>query len=121
MARLRTPRNGVFWYTSLYTNSYAIGFSGDLMPARTATRTSHVPAALRRGFFALATTAAAIGAQQPARPLSQPPAPRVVRADEIPSAAPNATNPARGIRDRAELEAFLDGLMTANLGDKHVS
>jgi CubicO group peptidase (beta-lactamase class C family) len=35
--------------------------------------------------------------------------------------APNTTNPVRGIRDRAELEAFLDGLMTANLGDKHVS
>jgi len=91
------------------------------MSARTLTRTSHVPAALRRGFFALATAASATGAQQPARPPSQPPTPRVVRANEIPSQAPNATNPVRGIRDRAELEAFLDGLMTANLGDKHVA
>ena len=82
----------------------------------------HVAAALRRGPFLLAMTSAAASAQRPSPPLSQPPTPRVVRTEEIPSPAPDATpNAPRGVRDRAELEAFLDGVMVANLGDKHVA
>jgi CubicO group peptidase (beta-lactamase class C family) len=47
--------------------------------------------------------------------------PTQVRRAETP-AAPAAPNGApRGLRDRAELEAFLDGVMTANLRDKHVA
>ena len=84
------------------------------MPARHA----HVLAALRRGLFALATSAAVASAQAPA---SQATTPRIVRRDEIPSPAPAPSTPFRGVRDRAELEAFLDGVMTANLGDKHVA
>ncbi|HVE32805.1 MAG TPA: hypothetical protein VNC18_04560, partial [Gemmatimonadaceae bacterium] len=39
------------------------------------------------------------------------------QAKEIPTAAPSTVAPApgRGVRDRAELEAFLDGVMAANL------
>src|SRR4029078_9530115 len=39
------------------------------------------------------------------------------------AAAPSVVSPAptRGVHDRAELEAFLDGVMAANLRDKHVS
>jgi len=59
-------------------------------------------------------------AQRPSQPLSQPPAPRQVRPDELPTPNP-PTSPTRGIKDRAELEAFLDGVMVANLGDKHVA
>ena len=77
--------------------------------------------ALRRGFQLLALMTSTVGAQQPPRPLSQPPAPRVVRPEELPAATPAAPSPTRGIRDRAELEAFLDGVMVANLGDKHVA
>jgi CubicO group peptidase (beta-lactamase class C family) len=45
------------------------------------------------------------------------------QAKEIPTAAPSTVAPApgRGVRDRAELEAFLDGVMAANLRDKHVA
>ncbi|HEX6050617.1 MAG TPA: serine hydrolase domain-containing protein [Gemmatimonadaceae bacterium] len=78
-------------------------------------------AALRRG-APLLLLAAASGAQQPANPLSQPPAPRVVRPQELPDPAPmTPASPTRGLTDRAELEAFLDGVMIANLGDKHVA
>src|SRR5205823_4882475 len=35
--------------------------------------------------------------------------------------APAVPASARGVRDRAELEAFLDGMMAANLRDKHVA
>ncbi|HUQ84574.1 MAG TPA: serine hydrolase [Gemmatimonadaceae bacterium] len=87
------------------------------MPARTRC----IPAALRRGLVALATAAAVAGAQTPASPTGQPSTPRVVRRDEVPNATPTAANPQRGVRDRAELEAFLDGMMMANLGDKHVA
>jgi CubicO group peptidase (beta-lactamase class C family) len=42
------------------------------------------------------------------------------QATESPTAV-TAPAPARGVRDRAELEAFLDGVMAANLRDKHVA
>src|SRR5690348_12008508 len=47
----------------------------------------------------------------PTRPVSTPTA-------EIPPA--NAA-PTRGLRDRAELEAFMDGVMTAQLRDHHIA
>jgi CubicO group peptidase (beta-lactamase class C family) len=98
------------------------GTRGDWMPALI----RHVATALRRGPFPLAilvsTMSVAASAQRPAQPLSQPPTPRVVRTEEIPSPVPDANpTPTRGLRDRAELEAFLDGVMAANLGDKHVA
>jgi CubicO group peptidase (beta-lactamase class C family) len=67
----------------------------------------------------LAGAAAAAGAQ-PAQPPTQ--VPTQVRAPEVPTAGPTVpTDSARGLRDRAELEAFLDGVMAANLRDKHVA
>jgi CubicO group peptidase (beta-lactamase class C family) len=52
----------------------------------------------------------------------QPQTPRVVRPPEIPGQPATPTpSAARGLRDRAELEAFLDGVMEANLRDKHVA
>ena len=42
-----------------------------------------------------------------------------MRTPETVPAAPNGAG--RGVRDRAELEAFLDGMMAANLRDKHVA
>ena len=76
------------------------------------TLVSHAAGALPRALVLFVMTSVAAGAQQPAQPVTQTPAPRVVRAGEIPAAA---ANPTRGVRDRAELEAFLDGVMTANL------
>ena len=84
------------------------------------TLTPHVAAALRRA-LPLVIVAGAASAQQPTSPLSQPPTPRVVRPEELPSPAPTPPNTTRGITDRAELEAFLDGVMVANFGDKHVA
>jgi len=49
------------------------------------------------------------------RPLT--PKPR----SETPARAPATPAPLRGVRDRAELEAFVDGIMDANLRDKHVA
>jgi CubicO group peptidase (beta-lactamase class C family) len=42
---------------------------------------------------------------------------------ETPAATPATIAPApgRGVRDRAELEAYLDGVMAANMRDKHVA
>ena len=40
---------------------------------------------------------------------------------ESPSPAPTAPAATRGVRDRAELEAFIDGIMLANMRDKHVA
>jgi CubicO group peptidase (beta-lactamase class C family) len=48
------------------------------------------------------------------RPLASKP-----RAETPPPPTPAAAT--RGVRDRAELEAFLDGIMVANLRDKHVA
>src|ERR1043166_1931849 len=48
--------------------------------------------------------------------------PPVARPPEIPgqqTAPPDAMK--RGLRDRGELEAFIDGVMQANLRDKHVA
>ena len=61
--------------------------------------------------------AASFGGAQPTsvRPLT-PTAPR--QQQEGPAVAPAAT---RGVRDRAELAAFLDGTMAANLRDKNVA
>ena len=42
------------------------------------------------------------------------------RTETLPPASTPAA-PVRGVRDRAELEAFIDGIMTANLRDKHVA
>ena len=73
--------------------------------------------------LAAAMTAAISGAsiaQRPSQPLSQPPAPRQVRPEELPTPTAPASS-TRGIKDRAELEAFLDGMMAANLSDKHVA
>ena len=49
------------------------------------------------------------------RPLT--PKPR----SETPARAPATPAAMRGVRDRAELEAFIDGIMDANLRDKHVA
>jgi len=49
------------------------------------------------------------------RPLT--PRPR----SETPARAPISPAATRGVRDRAELEAFVDGIMDANLRDKHVA
>jgi CubicO group peptidase (beta-lactamase class C family) len=53
---------------------------------------------------------------------AQATAPRQLTAKR-PSEAPPPATPAqvRGVRDRAELEAFVDGIMDANLKDKHVA
>jgi CubicO group peptidase (beta-lactamase class C family) len=61
-----------------------------------------------------ATTALAAQATS-IRPLT--PKPR----SETQAIAPTAPAATRGVRDRAELEAFLDGIMVANLRDKHVA
>jgi CubicO group peptidase (beta-lactamase class C family) len=75
-----------------------------------------------RTLFLTALVAGAAPAQQP--PASLPPTqvPTQVRRPEVPAGAPAApAAPTRGLRDRAELEAFLDGVMAANLRDKHVA
>ena len=85
------------------------------------TLVSNVVIALRRAPVLFAVIAGAAGAQQPAPTVSQPATPRVVRANEIPNSTPDSAGAVRGVRDRAELEAFLDGVMVANLGDKHIN
>ena len=61
---------------------------------------------------------AAAGAQPTSvRPLT-PQRPQSEVLGPAPAVAPAA---ARGLRDRAELEAFLDGVMTSSLRDKHVA
>jgi CubicO group peptidase (beta-lactamase class C family) len=78
--------------------------------------------ACTRALAVLLVLPLSLRAQTPARPLSQPPTPRIVRPQELPNPTPTEpTSTARGLRDRAELEAFLDGMMEANLGDKHVA
>jgi CubicO group peptidase (beta-lactamase class C family) len=81
----------------------------------------YIAAALRRGSFLFVALSTAVVAQDPTRPPSQPPVPRIVRPSELPSPAPTTTSGNRGVKDRAELEAFLDGVMVANLGDKHIN
>jgi CubicO group peptidase (beta-lactamase class C family) len=65
----------------------------------------------------LALPALALSQPTSVRPLI-PSAPRGEQGTVRPAAAPAAT---RGVRDRAELQAFLDGVMIANLRDKHVA
>ena len=55
--------------------------------------------------------------QEPPRKIS-PSRPVATPAAEIPPANPATT---RGLRDRAELEAFMDGVMAAQLRDHHVA
>ncbi|WP_025414920.1 serine hydrolase domain-containing protein [Gemmatirosa kalamazoonensis] len=56
-----------------------------------------------------------------AQPLSQDPT-QVRRPETAAATAPVVPNGGtRGVRDRGELEAFLDGVMQANLRDKHVA
>jgi CubicO group peptidase (beta-lactamase class C family) len=53
----------------------------------------------------------------------QAPSPQLTQKlkSETPPLAPKAPAAPRGLRDRAELEAFVDGIMGANLRDKHVA
>ena len=66
---------------------------------------------------AICLLSTSLSAQTSIRPLT--PKPR----SETPARAPVPAAPAamRGVRDRAELEAFVDGIMDANLRDKHVA
>jgi CubicO group peptidase (beta-lactamase class C family) len=71
---------------------------------------------LRLSFVAIGLFATSLSAQPTSiRPLT--PKPR----NEAPALAPTPPAAARGVRDRGELEAFLDGIMLANLRDKHVA
>jgi hypothetical protein len=64
----------------------------------------HVIAAFTRAVPVIAGLSVALSAQQPARPLSQPPTPRIVRPQELPGPTPSdPTSTMRGLRDRAEL------------------
>ena len=70
----------------------------------------------RIALTAIGLHAASLAAQATSiRPLV--PRPR----NETAPVGPTPPAAARGVRDRAELEAFLDGIMTANLRDKHVA
>jgi CubicO group peptidase (beta-lactamase class C family) len=70
----------------------------------------------RLSFVAIGLLATSLSAQSTSiRPLT--PNPR----NETPAVTPTTQTPARGLRDRAELEAFVDGIMLANLRDKHVA
>lgn len=73
-----------------------------------------------RRYLAVLCLAASPLAAQPTsvRPLT----PTTSRDDPGPlGPAPAVPAPTRGVRDRAELAAFLDGMMAANLRDKHVA
>jgi CubicO group peptidase (beta-lactamase class C family) len=71
----------------------------------------------RISLAAICLLATSLIAQQPTsiRPLT--PKTR----SETPASAPTTPAAVRGVRDRAELEAFVDGIMVANLRDKHVA
>ncbi|HEU4996923.1 MAG TPA: serine hydrolase domain-containing protein [Gemmatimonadaceae bacterium] len=74
-----------------------------------------------RKSFVLLSLAALGSAPVAAQPTSvRPLTPSAPRQEQgaVPAVAPAAT---RGVRDRAELAAFLDGIMLANLRDKHVA
>ena len=66
--------------------------------------------------LALALPAAVHGQPTSVRPLT-PQRPQ----QEVLGPAPAAAPAPRGLRDRAELEAFLDGVMASSLSDKHVA
>src|ERR1041385_7007902 len=73
--------------------------------------------ALLCGCFLVALARPVIGQQEPPKRIS-PSRPVGGPTSEIPPATATVT---RGLRDRAELEAFMDGIMTAQLRDKHVA
>src|SRR3954471_6644611 len=70
-------------------------------------------------FCLLALTIPSLASAQPSSVRPLVPAPRGEQANVARVSVP--PTPMRGIRDRAELEAFLDGVMIANLRDKHVA
>ena len=69
----------------------------------------------RNALAAIGLLATSLSALLPVRQL--PPSPR----NETPALALASPVEQRGVRDRAELEAFVDGIMVANLRDKHVA
>ena len=69
------------------------------------------------GLSLLAFVRQASAQQEPPRKVS-PTRPVATPAAEIPPASTPLT---RGLRDRAELEAFMDGIMTAQLRDHHIA
>src|SRR4029078_3798340 len=68
------------------------------------------------GFFMLAGAARLAGQATSIRPLVPNP-----RKEQATSPATVTPAPSRGVRDRDELAAFLDGVMVANLRDNHVA
>ena len=72
-----------------------------------------------RWYLPLLLVAASRLAAQPTsiRPL----VPNPPRKEQTGAPAPAAPSAARGVQDRAELAAFLDGVMAANMRDKHVA
>jgi CubicO group peptidase (beta-lactamase class C family) len=69
------------------------------------------------GLFLLSIGRPLSALQVPPRPVS-PTQPVATPASEI---APPRAPAARGLRDRAEIEAFMDGVMTAQLRDHHIA
>jgi CubicO group peptidase (beta-lactamase class C family) len=69
------------------------------------------------GFVALSVVRPIGALQVPPRPIG-PSQPVATPAAEVPPASPQAR---RGLRDRAELEAFMDGMMAAQLRDHHIA
>jgi CubicO group peptidase (beta-lactamase class C family) len=65
--------------------------------------------------------AAASGTKLAAEPAPEPAAEPAVKADEAPNRAAAASPARNGPTDRAELEAFVDGIMAAQLRDKHIA
>src|SRR5688500_20308494 len=69
------------------------------------------------GLFLLSIGRPLSALQVPPRPVS-PTQPVATPTSEI---APPRAPAARGLRDRAEIEAFMDGVMTAQLRDHHIA
>lgn len=79
-----------------------------------------LPSFVRCTAVVLVVISVAAGAQPTSiRPLV--PRPQRPERQEVISPAPAVPAPTRGVHDRAELAAFLDGVMTANLRDRHVA
>jgi CubicO group peptidase (beta-lactamase class C family) len=77
-----------------------------------------VTLSLHRSLLLLGVLAAPVAAQPTSvRPLV--PSPK--KEQQVFGPAPSVPASARGVRDRSELAAFLDGVMAANLRDKHVA
>src|ERR1051326_1378198 len=79
---------------------------------------NHRSLAMRLAFLLLAVAAPVLAQPPSIRPLVPSPS-----KEQQPVFGPAAVVPAsaRGVHDRAELAAFLDGVMPANLRDKHVA